>query len=118
MSQEQTAYGLSTTVVKQIQQVLSEFPQVYSAILYGSRAKGNYRPGSDIDLTLKINGHSEFHLLTSIMDALDNLDLPWSIDVSLLADINNDNLLKHIKRVGIEFYNITTYADTPESKMT
>jgi predicted nucleotidyltransferase len=115
MSQEQNAYGLSTTVVKQIQQVLSEFPQVYSAILYGSRAKGNYRPGSDIDLTLKINGHSEFHLLTSIMDALDNLDLPWSIDVSLLADINNDNLLKHIKRVGIEFYNITTYADTPES---
>lgn len=88
MSQEQTAYGLSTTVVKQIQQVLSEFPQVASAILYGSRAKGNYRPGSDIDLTLKIDGHSEFHLLTSIMDALDNPDLVC-LEITELKSFNH-----------------------------
>ncbi|SCA63943.1 hypothetical protein SCG7109_BR_00050, partial [Chlamydiales bacterium SCGC AG-110-M15] len=33
--------------------VLSQYPQVHSALIYGSRAKGNYRPGSDIDLSLK-----------------------------------------------------------------
>jgi predicted nucleotidyltransferase len=45
-------YGLKDTAVEQIQQVLSDYPDVQEAILYGSRAMGNYEPGSDIDLTL------------------------------------------------------------------
>lgn len=89
----------------QIQAVFSGFPAIEQAVLYGSRAKGNYRPGSDIDLTLKTHGDGTLHLLTGIMNALDDLDLPYLFDISLLAHINNDNLIKHIERVGIEFYN-------------
>ena len=45
-------FGLKDITIQKIQQVLAAFPQVEEAILYGSRAKGNYKDGSDIDLTL------------------------------------------------------------------
>jgi len=45
-------YGLTSSVIERICNVLARYPQVEKAILYGSRAKGNYKPGSDIDLTL------------------------------------------------------------------
>ena len=45
-------YGLSDATVEKIQTVLAGFPQVEKALLYGSRAKGSFKPGSDIDLTL------------------------------------------------------------------
>jgi predicted nucleotidyltransferase len=109
---QQTRFGLPITVIKQIQQVLRTFPQVTSATLYGSRAKGNYRAGSDIDLCLKTQSDAGLDLLTAIMEALDNLDLAYGIDVSLQADIGNDKLLEHIQRVGIEFYNATADTDT------
>ena len=45
-------HGLSATVVAAINRVLARCPEVERAVLYGSRAKGNFKPGSDIDLTL------------------------------------------------------------------
>ena len=44
-------FGLKESVVKDIENILSDFSQVKTVIIYGSRAKGNYKPGSDIDLT-------------------------------------------------------------------
>ena len=46
-------YGLPESAIQKIQAVLRHYPQVEKAILYGSRAKGNYKNGSDIDLTLQ-----------------------------------------------------------------
>ena len=97
-------YGLKADVIQKIQAVFSDFPAIKQVILYGSRAKGNYRPGSDIDLTLETDGEGELHLLTAIMNALDDLNLPYSFDVSLFEQITNDNLIDHINRVGITFY--------------
>jgi len=45
-------YGLQASTIQKICAALAEFPQVEKAVLYGSRAKGNYRNGSDIDLTI------------------------------------------------------------------
>ena len=45
-------HGLTSGTVDRIRSVLARFPQVEKAVLYGSRAKGNYKRGSDIDLTL------------------------------------------------------------------
>jgi predicted nucleotidyltransferase len=97
-------YGLTPDVVQDIGRVLADFPAIEQAILYGSRAKGNYRPGSDIDLTLKARCDNSLHLLTDVMNALDDLDLPYLFDISILAQINNANLINHINRVGVEFY--------------
>lgn len=81
--------------------MFGRFPGVEQAVLYGSRAKGNYRPGSDIDLTLK--GDLSYRDLLNIKLALDDLLLPWKIDLSLYSQIDNLALVEHIGRIGKVF---------------
>jgi predicted nucleotidyltransferase len=96
-------YGLNQKEIIKIQEVFINYPEINKAILYGSRAKGNFKPGSDIDLTL-ISKNIDFHKLNQIKNNLDELNLPYSIDLSLLSDIENQELVDHINRVGIIFY--------------
>ncbi|MDF1655257.1 MAG: nucleotidyltransferase domain-containing protein [Coxiellaceae bacterium] len=96
-------YGLGEHNISQIQGVLKAYPKVNKAILYGSRAKGNYRPGSDIDLTLQGN-ELEYADLVAIDNALDDLLLPYTFDLSIFHQIENTDLIDHIERVGLVFY--------------
>jgi len=96
-------YGLPQHTVEQICAVLSQYPAVERALLYGSRAKGNYKPGSDIDLTL-IGPNVTLGLCSSIAEALDDLLLPYSIDLSVLAELKHPELEAHIQRVGVGFF--------------
>ena len=57
-------YGLSAQTVKKIRDVLVRYPQVEEAALYGSRARGDYKNGSDIDLTLR-GGDALTHTILS-----------------------------------------------------
>lgn len=74
------------------------------AILYGSRAKGNYKNGSDIDLTLHGGASLTLDVLYKIINELDDLLLPYTIDLSILNDIGDPDLIEHIQRVGVTFY--------------
>ena len=96
-------YGLSDKTIQKIHSVFKQYPQVERAILYGSRATGNYRNGSDIDLTLCGEGltHS---VLTKIYFDLDDLLLPYTIDLSAFREINNPDMVEQIERVGANFY--------------
>lgn len=96
-------YGLKTSTIEQMQVVFAKFPQVEKVILYGSRAKGNYRPASDIDMTL-VGKELSLSISYRIEDALDDLLLPYKIDISIMQHINNPDLLAHIERVGQVFY--------------
>ena len=102
---EETKYGLKIATIAKINGVFSRYPSIEQAILYGSRAKGTFRNGSDIDLTLKGNAltHRE---LSKIEIELDDLLLPYKIDLSLFMQIANPNLIEHIGRVGVVFYEI------------
>lgn len=95
----ETDFGLPATAIQALRGVLQQFPQISLATVYGSRAKGNFRPGSDLDLTLE-GPNLTFGDLTRISMALDDLMLPWKIDLSLLSHIDNPDLLAHIARVG------------------
>lgn len=75
---------------------------VDKAVIYGSRAKGTYKNGTDIDLTLY--GNLSYQELMRIENELDDLLLPWSIDLSLYNHIDNPSLREHIERVGSVFY--------------
>jgi predicted nucleotidyltransferase len=97
-------YGLKETTIQRICSVLSRFPQVDTAVLYGSRAKGNYRNGSDIDLTLRGGPDLTLRMLYRIVDELDDLLLPYTIDLSIYADIGDPDVIEHIHRVGVTFY--------------
>lgn len=96
-------HGLSEKTVKQIFSVFEGFPEVEKAVLYGSRAKGNFKTGSDIDLTLYGEKLSA-RLLGDIAEALDDLLLPYTIDLSIFDDLNHAKLREHIERVGVVFY--------------
>jgi len=96
-------HGLSAATVAKIHGVLSQHAGVEQAILYGSRAKGNFKPGSDIDLTLTGHGLDE-RIRGRIDSDLDDLLLPYEIDLSLFSELNHRELIEHIRRVGVVFY--------------
>ncbi len=96
-------YGLPESTCLKICTVFAKYAEIDKAILYGSRAKGNFKVGSDIDLTLygeRIN----LRIFNSIANDLDDLLLPHSIDLSLFSDIQNQDLLEHIDKFGVLFY--------------
>ena len=79
--------GLSAEVISNVQHVFTRFSDIKQVILYGSRAMGNYRLGSDIDITIKLNSASKgsITLLSQISMAIDDLDLIYSFDVSFFS---------------------------------
>jgi predicted nucleotidyltransferase len=95
--------GLPNEAVQAIRGVFAQYPQILEVILYGSRAKGNFRKGSDIDLTIK-GGAVTLSQMLMIENQLDDLLLPYKIDLSLLHQIEDPNLIDHIGRVGTTFY--------------
>ena len=97
-------FGLPESAVQKICGVLSRHPQVKKAILYGSRAKGNYKNGSDIDLTLRGGADLTLNVIYKILNDLDELLLPYTIDLSIFDDISDPDVIEHIQRVGVTFY--------------
>lgn len=96
-------FGLTEHTVEQITSVFEAHPEIKEVILYGSRAKENYKPGSDIDLAC----HGEKltrATINQIHRELDDLLLPYTIDLSDIKTISNKDLLDHITRVGKVFY--------------
>lgn len=96
-------FGLSEITIQKICTVFAGYPQVEEAVLYGSRAKGNYKHGSDIDLTLR--GQSlTWDILYKLLQEIDDLMMPYTVDLSILDHIRDPDLVKHIERVGVMFY--------------
>jgi len=96
-------YGLSATTIKAVLECFLAEPSIESAILYGSRAKGNFRPGSDVDLCL-MGPELSTRTLFSLRRRLDELNTPYKFDLSIHHQIEHPDLLEHIARVGISFY--------------
>lgn len=102
-------HGLTAVTVAKIHEVLSRHAEVERAVLYGSRAKGNFKPGSDIDLTL-IGHRLDERIRSRIDEELDDLMLPYKIDLSLFAHLTHAGLVDHIQRVGMPLYDRTPAA--------
>jgi predicted nucleotidyltransferase len=96
-------FGLPLAVIEQIQAVFTNYPVIDRVIIYGSRVKGTYKTGSDIDLSMFGNTiSSEIH--TEIQSDLEDLPIPYMIDLSIFEQIHNEKLKEHIMRVGQVFY--------------
>ena len=101
-------FGLKETTIEKICGLLAKYPQVEKAVLYGSRAKGNHKNGSDIDLTLYGREDLTLNMLYRIMNEMDDLLLPYSFDLSIFHQINDPDVIDHIQRVGVVFYERAT----------
>ena len=93
---------LQPTELELICSVLRRHPEVHSATLFGSRAKGTHSHRSDVDLALR--GNLEALAAAAIAAELEELPLPYRFDVQALNQISLAPLLEHIERVGIEIY--------------
>ena len=96
-------YGLKYGVLESIINIFSKYIKVEKVVLYGSRAKGNYKNGSDIDLTL-IGKDINIQDINKIHLELDELYLPYSFDISIFEKLENIDLVEHINRIGITIY--------------
>ena len=93
-------YGLPDRTLNTLYSIFRKYPGVKQVILYGSRAKGNYRSGSDIDMTLKTDNTFTRTDLLRIAGDFDDSDMPYLVDLSIYNDLSNPDLKAHIDRVG------------------
>ena len=96
-------YGLSKKTIENLHSIFSKFKKIDQVILYGSRAMGNFKTGSDIDLTL-VGPSLQMDDLLRIEGEVDDLLLPYKVDLSLIHNIDDPEVLDHITRVGVVFY--------------
>ena len=101
-------YGLDDDTISKINGVFSKYSQIEKVILYGSRAKGNYHNGSDIDITLKGEKLTLSNSVYPITEELDELYLPYMFDISIFSYIKDQDMIDHINRVGLVFYTSTS----------
>lgn len=103
-----SAWGLKPAVIERMAEVFRQHPGIARVILYGSRAKGSFQRGSDIDLT--VEGDLDLPELLRLEGELDDLLLPYQIDLSLVRHIADPAVLDHIRRVGEVFFSRETPA--------
>jgi predicted nucleotidyltransferase len=96
-------FGLKPEILRQLNRLFISHPEIDTVVLYGSRAKGTYHPGSDIDITIK-GEHVSDSLIGKLVEEIDDLLLPYSFDISAWSQIDNPDLLDHIERVGVVIY--------------
>ncbi len=100
-----TKCGLSKDQMRSIHVILSSFPEVKTAVLFGSRAMGNYKEASDIDIAL-LGKEINFKVLINLKDQFENSNIPYFVDLVDYQTIASEALLKHINDVGITIYSV------------
>ena len=96
-------YGLTNKQLQEIIAILQRYPQISEALIFGSRAMGNYKDGSDVDIALK--GQVSHSIAVTIQHELEEETyLPFFFDVVAYGAISNEKLTKHIDMYGQVFY--------------
>lgn len=92
--------GLSDQIVQGIYQVLASYPAVKKAVLFGSRARGDYRHNSDIDLAVYVEGEASPELYLDLDDAVGI----YKLDYINMNTLSNAELRQVIEQEGIQIY--------------
>ncbi len=96
-------HGLPERSLDKLLRTIIREPKVEGIVLYGSRAKDSFRDGSDIDLCLDAP-ELDFSGLMHLENEVDDLLLPWKVDLAIRQRIDNPDLLSHIERVGTTLF--------------
>lgn len=95
-------FGLKSSIIKSLKTIFESNPKIERVLIYGSRAKGNYYKGSDIDLVI-IAPEMSFSEYLRLYSKLEELNIPYQIDVTKY-DLLENKIQEHINRVGKEIY--------------
>lgn len=96
-------FGLKDDLIFKFREVFVKYPEIDQVLIYGSRAMGNYREESDIDLVL-VGSRVNDKTRSRVWIDLDDLNSPYLIDLAVFHQIESEDLRSHINRVGKEFY--------------
>ncbi|MBQ5925392.1 MAG: nucleotidyltransferase domain-containing protein [Paludibacteraceae bacterium] len=96
--------GLTLDDLNKLTSLFAKNEHIERVVLYGSRAKGTFKPFSDVDITLFGDAITHQDLSQLLFD-VDDLLLPYQFDISIFNTLKNSDLIEHINRVGIEIYN-------------
>ncbi len=102
MTKNDVKFGLKYATIHKLLDLFSRYGQIEKVILYGSRAKGNFTRGSDIDLALRAPNLTVSELF-KIKTEIDDLLLPYKVDLCLYHTLDSLHLREHIDTIGTEF---------------
>jgi predicted nucleotidyltransferase len=102
-------FGLPERTLETLRRILAAHPEIEQALIYGSRAKGTQRQGSDIDLAL-CGDAVDSRVLLRVARELDESSIPYTVDLCRFEEIGNPALREHITRVGRVLYRRTQFA--------
>ncbi len=95
--------GLTESELTQLELLFKSNPNITKAILYGSRAKGTFKPFSDVDIALMGNNLLQRDI-THLLNKIHNSNFPYQVDLVLFKSLKNQDLIDHIQRVGVIIY--------------
>lgn len=95
-------FGIYPKTIEVLNHIFDKCDSINEVIIYGSRAKGNYSEGSDIDLSIK--GSLSQDELYEILEQIDESSIPYLFDISIYDKLQSESLKEHIDRVGKIFY--------------
>ena len=96
-------FGLSDTVIEELQDIFKRHVNIKKVLIFGSRSKGNYRAGSDIDLAV-IGDNLDYNQILDIICEIEDLELLYSVDLLDYQKKKGTPIGDHIDRVGQIFY--------------
>ncbi len=97
-------FGFIKNDLEKIKEIFSLQPEIEEAFIFGSRAKGNYKNGSDVDIALK-GSKLNFHIISKTSNLLnEETMMPYHFDILNYNTIDNKELIKHIDRAGIKIF--------------
>ncbi|GHU47690.1 DNA polymerase [Spirochaetia bacterium] len=97
-------YGLSDYTLQTLDALFKKHSGIKRVTVYGSRAKGTYHPGSDIDITLHTDETFTYNDLLHLANEVDDSDMPYFVDISVYDKLQNMDLKEHIQRIGKPLY--------------
>lgn len=105
-------FGLSERTIRELNNIFKNYPDIQEVFIFGSRAKGNFKIGSDIDLAIMNTGLNTKTITHALADCSES-SLPVAVDLVDFHSLTNQELIEHILRVGEPFY--TSHADHDKS---
>jgi len=94
-------FGIPTNLLQKMSETFSKYPDIEKVTLFGSRATGNFRNGSDIDLSISTPKED---IIATLRIELDDLNSPYMIDLVDEKNLTNQALLKQIREYGVVIY--------------
>ena len=94
-------FGIPNALLQKMSETFSKYPDIQKVTLFGSRATGNFRNGSDIDLSISTQKPD---LIATLRVELDDLNSPYMIDLVDENNLTNQALLKQIRESGVVIY--------------